>query len=85
MSLLLHGRMRASSRDRILHSFSRALVELRHEAGLSQEQLAEASGLHRTYIGGLERAERNPTILTLAALSKGLNLSASALLQRAGL
>ena len=67
MRLFLHGRMRASSRDKILHSFSRALVELRREAGLSQEQLADAAGLHRTYIGGLERAERNPTVLTLVA------------------
>lgn len=85
MRLFLHGRMRASSRDEILHSFGRALVELRREAGLSQEQLADAAGLHRTYIGGLERSERNPTVLTLVALSKGLGVSASSLLARAGL
>lgn len=85
MRLFLHWRMRASSRDSILHSFGRALVELRGEAGLSQEQLADAAGLHRTYIGGLERSERNPTVVTLVALSRGLGISASALLSRADL
>jgi transcriptional regulator with XRE-family HTH domain len=77
--------MQTPSRDKILRDFGRALVELRGEAGLSQEQLADAAGLHRTYIGGLERAERNPTVVTLIALSKGLGISASGLLSRAGL
>ena len=77
--------MQTPSRDRILRDFGRAIVKMRAEAGLSQEQLADAAGLHRTYIGGLERAERNPTVLTLVALSKGLGISTSALLARAGL
>lgn len=77
--------MQTPSRDEILRDFGRALVKMRAEAGLSQEQLADAAGLHRTYIGGLERAERNPTIVTLVALSKGLGISATVLISRAGL
>ena len=77
--------MQTPSRDEILSDFGQALVEMRAEAGLSQEQLADAAGLHRTYIGGLERAERNPTVVTLVALSEGLGVSASFLLSRARL
>jgi transcriptional regulator with XRE-family HTH domain len=72
-------------RGRVLSQFGRALAELRRAAGLSQEELAALSGLHRTYVGGLERAERNPTITTLVALAKGLGAKPSDLLEAAGL
>ncbi|WNN34170.1 helix-turn-helix transcriptional regulator [Pantoea agglomerans] len=50
--------------------------------GLSQEQLAEISGLHRTYIGSVERKERNVTLKTLICLAKALNISVPNLLTK---
>jgi len=73
----------AVNRERSLKRFGRSLAQLRLEAGLTQELLAERAGLHPTYIGGLERGVRNPTFLTLLALSKGLNCRLSYLIKRA--
>ncbi len=51
---------------------SRNVLRLRHERGWSQEALAEESGLHRTYVSGIERAARNPTVTIVARLAKAL-------------
>jgi transcriptional regulator with XRE-family HTH domain len=72
----------AQQRERVLRKFGISLADMRHEAGLSQEALAHASGLHRTYIGDLERGARNPTVTTLLSLAKGLRCPASELLRR---
>ena len=48
--------------------------------GLSQEELADVCGYHRTYIGSVERAERNVTLSTLAALAKALDVPVEQLL-----
>ena len=57
--------------------------ELRKKRGLSQEALADATGLHRTYIGAVERAERNLTLRSLERLALALGVPASELLKRA--
>lgn len=59
---------------------ARRVRMLRHDRGWSQEDLAEASGLHRTYVGGIERGERNCTLEVLACLAEALEVSLSELL-----
>jgi transcriptional regulator with XRE-family HTH domain len=55
---------------------------LRKGKGLSQEALAEECGYHRTYVGGIERRERNITIATLEALAGALGIEPLRLLER---
>jgi transcriptional regulator with XRE-family HTH domain len=56
------------------------LKEKRGELGLSQEALADMAGLHRTYVGSVERAERNISIDNIERLAKALNVHPSSLL-----
>jgi len=53
----------------------------REQRGWSQEELADRSGIHRTYISGVERAARNPTIEIVAAIAKALDLPVAALVE----
>lgn len=53
----------------------------RLQLGLSQEELADICGYHRTYIGSVERAERNITLSTLEALATALSVSPEDLLR----
>lgn len=54
----------------------------RLELGLSQEELAELAGVHRTYVGMLERGEKNATIYNIERVAKALRVEPSALLTR---
>lgn len=65
----------------IRQQVGRNLKRIRKEKGWSQEELAFESGLHRTYISGIERGARNPTVLILAKISETLGVAASDLLQ----
>lgn len=60
--------------------FGPALRRVRTERGLTQEQLAEASGLHRTEISLLERSQRKPLLETIVALCRGLGVTPAELL-----
>ena len=55
--------------------------ELRLSKQLSQEELADQCGLHRTYISDIERGNRNVSIDNIAKIAKGLDVSPSALLE----
>lgn len=58
----------------ILVKFGKKLREIRTERGLSQEALADIANVHRTYIGMVERAEKNITLLNIQKLSKALKI-----------
>jgi transcriptional regulator with XRE-family HTH domain len=66
-----------------LRSFGLSLRMLRERAGLSQEALAHICGLHRTYVGSVERGERNVSLLNIYVLASALNVSASELIRTA--
>lgn len=71
--------MAGRSREHV--AFGRAIRQLREERGLSQEELGyKSGGLHRNYVGGVERAELNPTLTQIFRLAKGLGVEASELI-----
>ncbi|MEM1170005.1 MAG: helix-turn-helix transcriptional regulator [Cyanobacteria bacterium P01_H01_bin.35] len=61
--------------------FGQQVRKLRQAKGLSQEKLAELAGLHRNYIGGIERGERNVALLNILRLARALEVSPSKLLE----
>lgn len=59
----------------VLRAFGLALKYHRQASGLSQEALAELCGLHRTYVGGIERGERNLGLLNIFAVCDALTIA----------
>ena len=59
------------------------LKRLREEQGFSQESFADHCGLHRTYISGIERGVRNPTVVILDKIAKALKVPVGVLLDDA--
>jgi transcriptional regulator with XRE-family HTH domain len=70
-------------RSRAHAAFGEAVRERRGERGLSQEALAEAAELDRTYISGIERGERNPSLTNILKIAAALKTRPSELLARA--
>lgn len=64
----------------ILEAFGQNVRKFRVEQGLSQEQLADSAGLHRTYIGMIERAEKNITLCNIEKIANALSVNIVALL-----
>jgi transcriptional regulator with XRE-family HTH domain len=65
----------------ILIKFGNKIRELRKEKGLSQEQLSFKADLHRTYIGMIERAEKNITLINIEKIANALDVSVHDLLK----
>lgn len=71
---------KAITHKHILKQFGHNLKITRQEKRISQEDLAGKLNMHRTYIGMIERGERNPTIRTLYKISKALGIKSSQIL-----
>ncbi|MEX2410296.1 MAG: helix-turn-helix transcriptional regulator [Candidatus Paceibacterota bacterium] len=63
-----------NSEENILIKFGNRVKELRKEKSLSQEELAHLAGLHRTYIGMIERAEKNITLNNIDKIANALDI-----------
>ena len=61
--------------DDVLHQLGQRIRNLRTQAKISQESLGYISGLHRTYVGAIERGERNPSIVSLKKIADALNVT----------
>lgn len=59
----------------IQKQFGERVKELRKSKGLSQEELAFRAKVHRTYLGGIERGERNPALKNIGAIAGALEVS----------
>lgn len=62
-------------KESILLAFGQRVQELRKKRNLSQEQLADMSGVHRTYIGMVERAEKNITLRNIKKIAEALGVN----------
>lgn len=74
ISIFMHLTNPMTNKDKILVSFGKRVKEERLKLNLSQEQLGERAGLHRTYIGMIERAEKNITLGNIGKIAKALGI-----------
>ena len=65
----------------LINAFGKRIRTLRTDRGLSQEQLAELTGFHRTYIGMIERGERNLSLSNVGVFAKVFEMSVSEVLR----
>ena len=62
------------NKKEVLVRFGNRVQELRKQRGMTQEQLADAASLHRTYIGMIERAEKNITLINIEKVARALKV-----------
>lgn len=72
--------MAPTSQAPVLVAFGRAVRKRRLARGLSQEKLAEQAGIHRTYIGDVERGERNVSLVNIKRLADALSVTLAVLM-----
>ena len=68
------------AREELTQRFGELARRMRLERGLSQERLGKLSGLHRNYIGAIERVERTPSIVQAERLARALGTTLSEML-----
>ena len=68
----------------LLKKFGDRVRSLRNQAGISQEKLAELAEIHRTYVSGIERGERNVSLINIMRLASALDVSVSKLMEGIG-
>ena len=68
----------------LLVGLGRVIRDARGDSRISQEELGLRTGVHRNYIGGIERGERNTSVTTVAILANELGVTMSELFARAG-
>ncbi len=71
-------------KKKILERFGSQVRKLRLDKNLSQEELAYKAGLHRTYIGMIERGEKNITLVNIEKITKALAINICELFQKTG-
>jgi len=69
------------SEDTIVRNLALRIRKLRHDKGWSQERLAEEAQMHRTYLGGIEVARRNPSLRNLIRIAQALGVTMSGLFE----
>lgn len=69
-----------TSESEILKLFGGRIRDLRKQKKISQEELADKAGLHRTYIGMIERAEKNITLINIEKIANALDMNINILL-----
>lgn len=75
--------MSGPPQSKLLIDFGAAVRALRQSQGLSQEEFADRVGIHRTYIGDVERGERNIGLLNVARIASALHVTLAALMAEA--
>lgn len=69
------------ARTNVQQKLGKKVRQLRKDAGLSQEKLGELTGLDRTYISGIERGIRNPSLRNIEKIAKALKAKVSTITQ----
>jgi transcriptional regulator with XRE-family HTH domain len=70
--------------QKVARDLAARIRHLRHGRELSQEALAEAAGIHRTYLGGIETGRRNPSLKNLWRIAHALGIPLSRLFEGVG-
>lgn len=74
--------MKSESDKRLLLEFGNRIKAIRLIKGISQEELASIAGVHRTYVGMIERGEKNITLITMKRFSEALGVHVAELVSR---